>query len=134
MDIETLRSYCIQKPGVTEAFPFDENTLVFKVGGKMFALCDVEDFGGVNLKCDPGKAVELREKYDGVQPGYHMSKKHWNTVQAGMDVNDKLFYALIDHSYELVVQGLPEKDRKALATQRRKAEKPAKVPLRKKKK
>lgn len=113
MDVETFRNYCIAKPGVTEEFPFDEQTLVFKVGGKMFALCDVEDFEGINLKCDPERAVELREQYDGIQPGYHMSKKHWNTVLAHQ-VPEKLLRELIDHSYQLVVDALPKKDRVVL--------------------
>lgn len=130
MDIETLRNYCIEKPGVTEEFPFDENTLVFKVGGKMFALCDVEDFDGINLKCDPGKAEELREKYDGIQPGYHMNKKHWNTVVADM-VPDKLVLALVDHSYDLVVESLPKKDREGLEKSGKKHIQSAKVPAKK---
>lgn len=114
MDIESFRNYCIEKTGVTEEFPFDENTLVFKVAGKMFALLDVEDFESINLKCDPEKAVELREKYEGIRPGYHMNKKHWNTVMADGSVPDRLVYTLTDHSYELVVKGLPKKEREKL--------------------
>lgn len=114
MNIEEFRDYCIAKPGVTEEFPFDEQTLVFKVMGKMFALTDVESFESVNLKCDPEKAMELREKYSGVRPGYHMNKKHWNTVETASDVNQKEFYQLIDHSYQLVVASLPQKLRKEL--------------------
>lgn len=109
VNIESYRDYCISKPGVTEDFPFDENTLVFKVMGKMFALADVEEFISMNLKCDPERAVELREKYDGtVLPGYHMNKKHWNTVMVDGAMNDRELQDLIDHSYELVASGLPK--------------------------
>lgn len=80
MNIEELREYCISKKDVTESFPFDETTLVFKVRGKMFALTDLEGELSINLKCDPDLAIELREKYPAVQPGYHMNKKHWNTI------------------------------------------------------
>jgi predicted DNA-binding protein (MmcQ/YjbR family) len=101
----------LQKRGVTEGFPFDENTLVFKVFGKMFALMDVDVFDSLNLKCTPEKAVELRESFQGVQPGYHMNKKHWNTVLTNDDVSDTLLFELIDHSYELVYASLPKKIR-----------------------
>lgn len=123
MDIETFRNYCIEKPGTTEEFPFGEETLVFKVLGKMFALTDVDDFGGVNLKCDPEKAEELREKYDGIKPGYHMNKKHWNTVSMDGSVNDKLVFELIDHSYDLVVKSLPKKDQETLNAPKKKTSK-----------
>ncbi|MGV3596725.1 MAG: MmcQ/YjbR family DNA-binding protein [Bacteroidota bacterium] len=109
MDIEQYREYCIAKAGVTEEFPFDQNTLVFKVMGKMFALCDVKDFESINLKCEPEKAIELREQYEGVTPGYHMSKKHWNTVVMDGSINDNLIRGWIDDSYNLVVAGLPKK-------------------------
>lgn len=109
MNIEELRDYCIQKKGVTEDFPFDKNTLVFKVMGKMFALVDVENFDFINLKSDPEKAVELREKYEGIKPGYHMSKVHWNSVYVNTDVSDKLVLELIDDSYDLVVNSLTKK-------------------------
>lgn len=109
MHIEYFRDYCLNKPGVTEEFPFGEQTLVFKVMGKMFALADVDRFESVNLKCDPERAVELREKYDGVLPGYHMNKKHWNTVMMDGSVSDKLSEELIDHSYKLVIEKLPAK-------------------------
>lgn len=109
MNIEAYREYCISKPGVTEEFPFDENTLVFKVMGKMFALADVEEFRSINLKCDPEVAVKLREEYDSVKPGYHMNKKHWNTIlMDGVLPDDKLKH-WINHSYELVVAGLPKR-------------------------
>lgn len=117
MNIELFREYCLAKQGVTEDFPFDENTLVFKVMGKMFALTDVMLFESVNLKCDPELAIALREQYDSVLPGYHMSKKHWNTVVMGVGLPDKLIQSWIDHSYELVVAGLPKKQRDLLLTQ-----------------
>ena len=103
MNIEDYRNYCIQKPGVTEGFPFDEETLVFKVGGKMFALADIDLFVSMNLKCDPEKAIQLREQYPEILPGYHMNKQHWNTVMVDGNLPDKLLYELIDHSYDLVV-------------------------------
>ncbi|HRG78920.1 MAG TPA: MmcQ/YjbR family DNA-binding protein [Cyclobacteriaceae bacterium] len=106
MNIETFRSYCLGKKGVTEEFPFDENTLVFKVMGKMFALTDLENFESVNLKCDPDKAVQLREEFPAVLPGYHMSKKHWNTVLMDGRIPDKLIKTWIDDSYNLVTASL----------------------------
>jgi predicted DNA-binding protein (MmcQ/YjbR family) len=114
MNIEFFREYCLSKPATSEHLPFDENTLVFKVADKMFALCDINKFEGINLKCDPEKAEELREQYDGIRPGYHMSKKHWNTVDVKGSVSDKLILELIDHSYELVFQSLPKKVREAI--------------------
>lgn len=109
MHIEAYRDYCLAKKGVTEGFPFDQKTLVFKVMGKMFALTDVDDFKSVNPKCDPERALELRADYAGIIAGYHMSKKHWNTVANNSDVSDDLFYELIDHSYDLVVKSLTKK-------------------------
>ncbi len=114
MNIESFREYCLSKPGTTEGFPFNETALVFKVQGKMFALTNVDDFQSVNLKCDPEEAVQLRETYQGVQPGYHMSKKHWNTVSVNSDVPEGLFIELIDHSYDLVVKSLTKKLRDEL--------------------
>lgn len=110
MNIEEFREYCIIKKGVTEEFPFDASTLVFKVKGKMFALVPLERAPSqANLKCDPERAIELREIYDGkITPGYHMSKVHWNTLYlAGLAPT--LVQELIDHSYELVVAGLSKK-------------------------
>ena len=114
MNIEELRNFCIQKKGVTEEFPFDVDTLVFKVMGKMFALTPLTKWEKgdrfLNLKCDPEKAIELREKYDSIYAGYHMSKKHWNTVDVNNgDVSDDLVKELINHSYDLVVNGLTKK-------------------------
>jgi predicted DNA-binding protein (MmcQ/YjbR family) len=111
MNIEEFRDYCLAKKGVTESFPFDEHTLVFKVMGKMFALSGLERIPPqVNLKCDPERSVELREEYDGLIYGaYHMSKVLWNTVEIDSNVPRDLLYELIDHSYELVVAGLTKK-------------------------
>lgn len=114
MDIEAFRKYCLQKEGVTEEFPFDQETLTFKVMGKIFALTDVDTFESINLKCDPQRAMELREVYEEVLPGYHMNKKHWNTVIPNGRLGDQLLMELIDHSYERVVATLPLKVRKSL--------------------
>lgn len=111
MFLDGLRNHCIEKQGVTEGFPFDKSTLVFKVFGKMFALLDVDSFESINLKCEPEKAIELRESHQGIQPGYHMNKTHWNTVLLNDDVTDELLVELIDHSYELVYASLPKKVR-----------------------
>ncbi|GAB4286414.1 MAG: MmcQ/YjbR family DNA-binding protein [Ignavibacteriaceae bacterium] len=107
MDIDRIRKYCLSKKGVTEEFPFDENTLVYKVMGKMFLLASLEKTPlTVNLKCDPALAAELREKYESVLPGYHMNKKHWNTIILDGSVRPDELFAWIDHSFELVVKGL----------------------------
>jgi len=108
MNIEKLRAYCLSKKAVEETMPFGDDTLVYKVMGKVFALASINKANSVNLKCDPEKAILLREEFDGIQPGYHMNKKHWNTVYFE-GVSDKLCRELIDHSYELVVDGLPKK-------------------------
>jgi predicted DNA-binding protein (MmcQ/YjbR family) len=102
MDIVTLRDYCISKKEATESFPFGEDTLVFKVQGKIFALVNLDGDLSINLKCDPGFALELREKYPSVTPGYHMNKKHWNTILLDGTVPDKEVFSWVDHSYELV--------------------------------
>jgi predicted DNA-binding protein (MmcQ/YjbR family) len=107
LNVEQFRSYCLDKRAVTEEFPFGEDTLVFKVMGKMFALADVTVFESINLKCDPEQAVQLREQYPGVLPGYHMNKKHWNTVLMDGSLPDKLTMSWIDDSYNLVVASLP---------------------------
>lgn len=115
MTIDILRDHCLSKPHVTEVFPFDEQTLVFKVAGKIFALTDVEDFSSVNLKCDPEKAIELRERYTAVLPGYHMNKKHWNTVKVNSDVSNEKILQMLDDSFSLVVNSLTKKLRNELA-------------------
>ena len=110
MDIETFREYCLSKKGVTEGFPFDKSTLVFKVMGKMFALTGLEKTPfSVNLKCDPDRALELREYHSEVTPGYHMNKKHWNTVNFSGSLSTNLKKEWIDHSYDLIVSGLTKK-------------------------
>jgi len=112
MNIEELREYCMDKKHVTESFPFDNETLVFKVMNKMFALTGINNNPlSVNLKCDPEKAVALREEYSCVLPGYHMSKQHWNTVVIDGSVPDKLVKEWIDESYNLIVASLPKRVR-----------------------
>ena len=112
MNIEQFRDYCLRKKCVTEEFPFDEKTLVFKVLGKMFALSGLERIPvSVNLKCDPERAILLREEYDGqIIKGFHMNKKHWNTLEISRLPHD-LILELIDHSYDLVVGNLPKNQR-----------------------
>lgn len=114
MNIEELRDYCLQKPGAVEEFPFGPDTLVFKVGGKLFLLVGLTEGDRFNAKCDPELAIEWRERYAEVQPGYHMNKKHWNTVYMNGSLTGKQLRELIDHSYELVFKSLPEKARKAI--------------------
>lgn len=115
MDIETFRDYCLSKKGTTESFPFDEVTLVFKVMNKMFALTGLDnEIATANLKCDPERAIELREEYGDIQPGYHMSKKHWNTVTLEGELTDGMIIELIDHSYNLVVAKLKKADKEVL--------------------
>ncbi len=115
MNIEQLRTYCMSKPGASEDFPFDETTLCFRVAGKIFAITDLsaERFQ-VNLKCEPAYALELRERYPEVQPGWHMNKKHWNTVDFEGRLGEALLRHLIDHSYEQVVKALSRSQRSAL--------------------
>jgi predicted DNA-binding protein (MmcQ/YjbR family) len=114
MNIELLRNYCIAKKGVEETFPFDNDTLVFKVMEKMFALTSLNEPVSVNLKCDPEYAISLREQYDAIQPGWHMSKTHWNTVSFLGNLDDKFILELVDHSYDQVVKGLTKKLRAEL--------------------
>ena len=102
MNIESLREYCISKKNVTESFPFGDDTLVFKTDGKIFALLNLEGNLSINLKCEPAFAIELRERHPSVTPGYHMNKKHWNTVNLDGSVPDKEIFSWIDHSYERV--------------------------------
>lgn len=109
MNIELFRDYCLSKKGAEETFPFDESTLVFKVAGKMFCLIGLDQPDRCNLKCEPEKAIELRQQFEAIVPGWHMSKIHWNTVYFNADVNDKMIFELIDHSYEQVYLGLSKK-------------------------
>jgi predicted DNA-binding protein (MmcQ/YjbR family) len=109
MDLETLRQYCLGKLAVTESTPFGEDVLVFKVGGKIFALAPLDEVPATaNLKCDPDLALELRDRYEQVRPGYHMNKKHWNTIELDSGIPDAELRKMIDHSYELVVKSLPK--------------------------
>lgn len=116
MNIEQLRDYCLSKPAVTEGFPFDEDTLVFKVLGKMFVLVSLSEQPlTMNVKCEPELAIELRERYpDAVYGAYHMNKKHWNSVNCESALLDDELVDMIDRSYDLVVKGLPKKDRERL--------------------
>jgi predicted DNA-binding protein (MmcQ/YjbR family) len=104
MDLELFREYCLRKPGATEDMPFGEDVLVFRVGGRIFALAPLDEVPAkANLKCDPDLALELRDRYEQVRPGYHMNKKHWNTVEIDSEIPDAELRKMIDHSYELVV-------------------------------
>lgn len=115
MDVETLREYCLSRKGCTEGFPFGEQTLVFKVMGKMFALLPLDKPISINLKCDPEYAVELREKHpEEIRPGFHMNKKHWNTVMIDGWLAHQLILDLVDHSYAMVVAKLRKVDKEAL--------------------
>lgn len=115
MNIEEFREYCLSKKGVTEETPFGPDTLVFKVVNKMFAATDIELFKRINLKCDPDKAVQLREKFDDVIPGYHMNKKHWNTILMNESIKNPLIFEWIDDSYDLVVSGLKKSEKELLS-------------------
>ncbi len=114
MNIEEYRAFCLNLHGVSESLPFDENTLVFKVGGKMFCAFGLNSFERINLKCLPERSLELREEYSGIRPGYHMNKKHWNSIYTNSDVPWKLIQELTKHSYELVVSSLTKKMREEL--------------------
>lgn len=114
MTPEEFRTYCLSKPGVTEELPFGPDTLVFKVVGKMFTATDIELFESINVKYPADTIEELRERYAGVQPGYHMSKKHWNTITTDGSISDALLREWIDVSYNLVVEGLSRNDKALL--------------------
>lgn len=117
MHVELLREHCLKKKAVTEHFPFDEVTLVFKVAGKMFCLIGLDQPDHCNLKCEPERSAELRQEYEAVQPGWHMNKLHWNTVHFNQDLPDKEILKLVDHSYELVAQSLTRKARQEAGLQ-----------------
>src|SRR5213593_4112286 len=107
MDLANFREYCLSKPNATESTPFGPDTLVFKVGGKMFALASLDEVPArVNLKCDPDLALELRDRYEQVRPGYHMNKRHWNTVEIESRIPGVELRKMIDHSYELIAKKL----------------------------
>ncbi len=114
MNIETLREYCLHKPGTEETMPFGDDILVFKTGGKMFLLISLKEGNRFNVKCDPDWAVELRESYAEVQPGFHMNKTHWNTVFMDGNLADKQLLEMIDHSYQLIIKSLPKNIRENL--------------------
>ena len=117
MHVARFRDYCLEKPGVTESSPFGPEHAVFKVSGKMFALLAFEEIPPTaNLKCDPDLALELRDRYEQVRPGYHMNKKHWNTVEIDSGIAEAELRTMIDHSYELVVSSLSKKQRESLAS------------------
>jgi predicted DNA-binding protein (MmcQ/YjbR family) len=117
VDLESFRTRCLAKPGTTEDVPFGPDVLVFRVAGKMFALVNLERLPmAATLKCDPDRALVLRDRYAGVEPGYHMSKKHWNTVALRGDVPPGVLRGLVDDAYALVVAGLPRGKRNALGT------------------
>jgi len=109
MDMETLHEYCMSKPGTTAGFPFGETVLVYKVGNKMYLLASLNDGDRMNVKCDPEKAIELREQYSEVQPGYHMNKANWNTVFLNGSLTHKQIIEMIDESYQLIAASLPRK-------------------------
>jgi predicted DNA-binding protein (MmcQ/YjbR family) len=110
VDLADFREYCLTKTDATESTPFGPDTLVFKVGGKMFALAALDEVPTtVNLKCDPERALELRDRYEEVRPGYHMNKKHWNTVELSGGILEAELRGWIDHSYDLVVASLPKR-------------------------
>lgn len=115
MNIEELRNYCLSKTHTSESFPFDQSTLVFKVADKMFALTNIDKLPySVNLKCNPDIAIELREQYAAVKAGYHMSKKHWNTITISEDMSTQELKKWIDHSYDLVIKSMTKKKQKEL--------------------
>lgn len=111
MNIEEYREYCLAKIAVTEGFPFDETTLVFKVAGKIFAFTSLKKPFKISLKCDPAKAIELREQFSCITPGYHLNKQHWNTIEIDGTLSDVFIHRLIDHSYDLIVASLPKSKR-----------------------
>lgn len=122
MNLEIYYEYCLSKKGTTEHFPFDQDTLVFKLGGKMFALSSLIQWEkgepSVNVKCDPDYALELRAQYSDIQPAFHMSKVHWNTIAINNEVSDKLVKQLIDDSYELICKSLTKKLQSEILDQR----------------
>jgi predicted DNA-binding protein (MmcQ/YjbR family) len=114
VNLEKVREYCLKKRGTSESMPFNDDILVFKVMNKMFCLANMNPPYSINLKCDPELAIELREKYDSVLPGYHMNKEHWNTIDLSGGVRDNLILEWIDNSYDLIVESLPKKLRAEL--------------------
>ncbi len=118
MTLEEFHAFCMHLPGAEEDFPFDQKTMVFKVGGKMFALVNIEEFRFVNLKVDPEESLKLQEKYAGtITPGYHMNKKHWISVQMDDSLPDQLIEKLVENSYNIVFDSLPAKTKQAIQTE-----------------
>ncbi|MBK8094138.1 MAG: MmcQ/YjbR family DNA-binding protein [Verrucomicrobiaceae bacterium] len=123
MDLPDVIAHCLSLPSAEETTPFGPEALVYKVAGKMFAITIPEDFPArINLKCDPERAVELRDEYKGIRPGWHMNKKHWNTIMLDGSVPPRLVRELVEHSYQLVVAGLPAKERSKLTLSGQKKE------------
>lgn len=114
MNIDDLRNYCLNKPGVCESFPFDQNTLVFKVSSKMFCLTIISGPFSINIKCEPEKAIELREEFEEISPGFHMNKKHWNTVDLEGRLENTFLQKMIDDSYFLVYEKLTKKEKEGI--------------------
>src|SRR5690606_31303439 len=114
MNIEVFREYCLSLPGTSESLPFGPNTLVFKVGSKMFALTDIDLFESINLKCDPEKAIELRARYPEVKPGYHMNKRHWNSIMISPLISNQQYFDWIRESYDLVFGNLSRKEKELI--------------------
>ncbi len=119
MTLDDYRQYCLSFAAVTEELPFGPDTLVFKVAGKIFTIAGLDPFESINLKCDPDRAVELRERYPAVQPGYHMNKKHWNTIAVNGSINNTMLKQWIADSYALILSGLPAKTQEQLRQQKR---------------
>lgn len=118
MNLEDIKKYCLEKLGTSINFPFDEKTMTFILGGKMFLLTDISTKElRINLKCNPDLAIFLRENYKSIIPGYHMNKKHWNTIYLNKEVPDEKIYELIDHSYNLVFESLTKKEKIFVTTQ-----------------
>lgn len=116
MNIETYRNFCLQQKGVTESFPFDDKTLVFKLMGKIFTLASLEPFESLNVKCEPQKAIQLRGQYPSVLPGYHMNKTHWNTILIGRELTNHQIFQFIKESYQLIFKKLPRKTQEELSS------------------
>ncbi len=114
MLLQNYSAHCLKKQGVTASFPFNEHILVYKVGNKVFTLASIHPFQQINVKCDPQKAITLRQQYNGVIPGWHMNKRHWNTLLLNSDLQDQLIYEWIDHAYQLVTASLPKSTQKHL--------------------
>lgn len=114
MNIEELRTFCLSLKGAEESLPFDNKTLVFSIKGKMFCLTDIDEYEYFNVKCDPEKAIELREQFEEVSPGFHMNKKHWNSIKTNGTISTNQLKQWIVDSYNLVIANLPKKIQKEL--------------------